>query len=146
MQGLWELWFGLTLALSFPRAQPAELHTGTTVSFPDSGKEFQSCFLSLSISPFFGLTEITLATIKNEFPLSSLGLLRVVGPIFSVIFCWLSGTWSLQFGLSGRVTLASCLAGKISPLFSSEDLSGSCKAVKSPGLLSIRWLRTRYKV
>lgn len=117
MQELWKLWFGLTLALSFPRTQPVELPTGTTVSFPHSGKEFQSYSPSLSVSPSFSLTEIILATIKNEFPLSSLGLLRVVGPIFSVIFCWLSGTWSLQVRLSGRATLTRCLAGKISPLF-----------------------------
>lgn len=64
-------------------AQPVEPPTGTTVSFSNSSKESQICSPSLSVSPFCNLAEITPATIKNEFPLSSLGPLREqLGDVF----------------------------------------------------------------
>lgn len=78
---LWELRFCLALAPCFPRAQLLESPTGTSVSFPDYGKELQACSSSLTVSPFFSLTEIILATIINVFSLSS-ARLRVVGQFF----------------------------------------------------------------
>lgn len=150
MQELWGPWSSLILAPSFPRAQPVDPSTGTTVSFPNSNKEFQACSPSLSVSPFCDLAEIIPAAIKTEFSLSSLAPLRG-GRHFPMLFvgCQRFGggpsSWNFQVRFSGRATLARCLAGKISPLFSSEDLGGPCRAASLSDCVC-RVIGARHKV